>query len=105
MTDTLRSICEQCPHLRDPQLDFISPELQRHKEIIRRDLGELVLAASYGLDKSVVALAGSVLEGLLFCFLKSQEFIISMRRNERFFVDPDKGLEDYVNAFRRFILV
>ena len=49
MTDTLRSICEQCIRLNNPQLDFIPEHLARQKEIIRRDLVELVSAAAAGL--------------------------------------------------------
>jgi predicted component of type VI protein secretion system len=46
MTDTLKSICGQCPHLNNPQLDFIPEDLRRLKEIILRDLKELVSTAS-----------------------------------------------------------
>ena len=102
MTDTLKSICEQCPHLNNPQLDFIPEELQRYREIIRRDLAELVQAASYGLEKSVVALTGSLLEAVLYCFLKSQELSVSRRRTEPVIVNSEEGLETYINIFKRF---
>ncbi len=102
MTDTLKSICEQCIHLNNPQLDFIPDDLQRYREIIRRDLAELVRAAFYELEKSVVALTGSLLEAVLYCFLKSQEFIVSKRRTERVIIGPEEGLQTYINIFRRF---
>jgi hypothetical protein len=102
MTDTLKSICEQCTHLNNPQLDFIPEDLQRYKKIIRRDLAELVLAASHGLEKSVVALAGSLLEAVLYCYLKSQEFIVSRRHTEPIVLSSEEGLQTYVNIFRRF---
>jgi hypothetical protein len=102
MTDTLRSICEQCTRLSNPQLDFIPDELRRHKEIILRDLAELVLAASAEFKKSVVTLAGSILEGVLFGFLKGQEPYISARREAEFVVDPEESLQTYVNVFNRY---
>lgn len=80
MTDTLKSICEQCTYLNSPQLDFIPSELTRHKEIILRDLTELVSAASAGFEKATTILAGSILEAILYTFLKGQENYIAGRR-------------------------
>jgi len=68
MTDTLRSICEQCIRLNNPQLDFIPEHLARQKEIIRRNLVELVSAAAAGLEKAVTVLTGSILEAVLLHF-------------------------------------
>ena len=102
MTDTLRSICEHCTHLNSPRLDFIPDELRRHREVILRDLAELVSAASAELKKSVVCLAGSILEGVLFGFLKGQEPYISARREAEFVVDPEESLQTYVNVFNRY---
>ncbi len=102
MTDTLKSISEQSTRLNNPQLNFIPTELLRYEEVIRRDLAELVLAASYGLQKSVVALAGSLLEATLYCFLKSQEFIVSKRHTKPLVVSSEEGLQTYINIFRRF---
>ena len=102
MTDTLRSICGQCARLSNPRLDFISDELRRHKEIILRDLAELVSSASAELKKSVVSLAGSILEAVLFGFLKGQESYISARRGAEFAVDPQESLRTYVNVFNRY---
>jgi hypothetical protein len=66
MPDTLRSICEQCTNLNNPQLDFVSDE--RHREIISQDLRELIAAASAEPErhKSVVILAGGLLEAILY---------------------------------------
>jgi hypothetical protein len=100
MTDTLRSICEQSTHLNNPRLDFIPANLTRHKEIILRDLRELVWVASNGHEKTCVMLAGSILEAILFSFLQGQEAQIAERRG-RFTFDPDKGLQDYLNIFNR----
>jgi len=103
MTDTLKSICEQCIHLNNPRLDFIPSELERHKATILRDLKELVSAASAELEKTVVVLAGSVLESILFSFIQGQESYIAMRRG-RFTFDPDQSLEAYKNIFNRWFL-
>jgi hypothetical protein len=101
MTDTLRSICEQCTHLSNPQLDFIPDELSRQKGIIVRDLKELVSAASGEHEKTVTILAGSILESVLFSFIAGQARYIADRRGE-FTFDPMLGLEEYKNIFNRW---
>ncbi len=102
MTDTLKSICEQCSQLNTPQLDFIPPELLRHREIIRRDLRELIFAASNELQRSVVLLAGSLLEAVLFSFLSGQESYIAAIRGTAFVFDPNMSLQNYKEIFNRF---
>jgi len=101
MTDTLRSICEQSTHLSNPRLDFIPTELSRHREIIRRDLRELVSVASTGHVKACVVLAGSLLEGILFSFLQGQEKRIAERRGT-FTFDPDRSLQNYLDIFNKW---
>ena len=95
MTDTLRSIYEQCSQLKAPQLDFIPRELSRHREIIRRDLRELVIAATNELERSVVLLIGSLFESVLFSFLSGQETYIGAIRGSAFAFDPNMGLQNY----------
>ncbi|MGH9814086.1 MAG: hypothetical protein ACRD4T_13220 [Candidatus Acidiferrales bacterium] len=101
MTDTLKSICGQCVHLNNPQLDFVPAELLRHREIIVRDLGELVSAASLELEKTVVILSGSILEAVLYSFLQAQESYIAQRRGT-FTFDPEQSLENYVSIFNKW---
>lgn len=103
MTDTLRSICEQCTHLNQPQLEFISAQLTRHREIILRDLKELVSAATAGIDKTVVILGGSILEAVLYSFLQSQETYIAQRRGG-FTFNPEHSLQNFVNVFNCWFL-
>jgi hypothetical protein len=98
MTDTLKSICEQCPHLNNPQLDFIPAKFPRHRETILRDLKELVAAASGELEKTVVILAGSILEGVLYSFIQSQENYIAELRGA-FTFKPTDRLEGFINTF------
>ena len=102
MTDTLRSICEQCTHLNQPQLEFLSADRSRHKEIILRDLKELVSAATAGHDKTVVILGGSILESVLYSFLQSQETYIARRFSIEFTLNPEHSLQNFVNIFNRF---
>ena len=102
MTDTLRSICEQCPQLTTPQLDFLPAAAARHRDILRRDLNELVTAASAGLSKSVVLLAGSILESVLFGFLSGQETYIATIRGAEFVFDPEMSLQNYKEIFNRY---
>ena len=103
MTDTLRSICEQSTHLNNPRLDFLPANLARHKEIILRDLRELVSVASSEHEKSCAILAGSILEVILFSFLQWQVPQISARRGRSFSLDPNKqNLQDYLNIFNRY---
>lgn len=102
MTDTLKSICEQCSQLNAPQLDFIPPELQRHKEIIRRDLGELVTAANNESERSVVLLSGSLVESVLFSFLSGQETYMSAIRGAPFVFNPEMSLQNYKEIFNRY---
>lgn len=101
MTDTLKSICEQCTNLNNPQLDFVPEELTRHKEIILRDLRELVSAASAELEKTVVILAGSLFEAILYSFIQGQEAYVAARSGA-FTFRPDQSLENYVNIFNRW---
>lgn len=101
MTDTLKSICEQCTYLINPQLDFIPNDSPRQKELILRDLTELVSAASNEHEKTVVLLAGSILEGVLFAFLQAQEAYIAGRCGQ-FTFDPELGLEGFKNTFNRW---
>jgi hypothetical protein len=101
MTDTLRSICEQCTHLQRPQLDFIPAELQRHREIVQRDILELVSAASSEREKTVVILAGSLFEALLYSFIEGQIDYIAARRGS-FTFDPGQSLGNYVSFFNRW---
>jgi hypothetical protein len=75
--------------------------LVRHKEIIVRDLRELVAVASDGHEKACVMLAGSVLEAILFSFLQGQETQIAARRG-RFTFDPDQSLQNYLDIFNRW---
>jgi hypothetical protein len=102
MTDTLRSICEQSSHLNNPRLDFIPDNLARHKQIILRDLRELVSVASSEYEKAVVMLAGSILEAILYSFLQGQETRISERRGGAFTLYPEKGLQYYLDTFNRW---
>lgn len=69
MTDTLKSVSAQCVHLLRPQLDFIPEESPRHREIILRDLQELISAASLEQTKTVIVLAGCLFESVLYCFI------------------------------------
>ncbi len=101
MTDTLKSICEQCTHLRNPQLEFISQELQRQKEIILRDLKELLSAASLEREKSVIVLAGGLFEAVLYCFVQAQKDYIAVRRGS-FSFDPEQSLDNYLSIFNRW---
>ncbi len=101
MTDTLKFICEQCTRLNNPQLDFIPAQFTRHREVVLRDLGELVSAASEEHEKTVVILGGSILEAVLYSFLQGQEAYIAERRGT-FTFDPNKSLENYVSIFNRW---
>jgi hypothetical protein len=102
MTDTLRSICDQCTYLRNPQLDFIPAELERCREILLRDLQELVAAATANNEKSVVVLAGSILEGALYAFVNAQANYIAGRRGS-FEFNPHHSLQNYLNIFNRWL--
>jgi len=101
MIDTLKSICEQCTHLKNPQLDFIPAELSRHKEIILRDLRELVSVASNGHEKACAMIGGCVLEAILFSFLQVQERRVAERRG-RFIFDPEQSLQNYLDIFNKW---
>jgi hypothetical protein len=106
MTDTLKSLCEECRHINNPCLDFVPDGLLRYKEIILRDLAELVLAASNESEKSVVALAGSVLEAVLFVFLKTQEVpYLKGRRGAEFKLRPEWRLRKLVQIFKKDFVV
>ncbi len=102
MTDTLRSTCELCTHLHNPQLEFLPDNFQREREIILRDLGELVSAAFQERQKTVVILAGCVFESILFCFIQSQSDYIAARHGIPFTFNPEHSLNNYVNVFNRF---
>lgn len=102
MTDTLKSICEQCSRLSTPQLEFISAGAARHKEIIRRDLNELLIAASTELPRAVALLAGSLLESVLYSFLSGQETYIATIRGKAFNFDPNMSLQNYKEIFNKF---
>ncbi len=102
MTDTLKSICEQCTHLNNPRIDFIPAQLARHKEIILRDLRELVAVASSEHEKACVVLGGTVLEAILFSFLQGQETKIGERRGKRFTFDPLQSLQNYLEIFNKW---
>lgn len=101
MIDTLRSICEQSTHLNNPQLDFIPHTLARHREIILRDLRELVSVASGEHQKACVMLAGSLFEAILYSFLQGQEAQIAALRG-RFTFDPEQGLRNYLSIFNKW---
>ena len=101
MTDTLKSICEQCINLNNPQLDFIPAELTRHRETILRDLKELVSAASIELEKTVVILSGSILEAVLYTFIQGQEAYIK-NLDGAFTFDPRATLQRFMNIFNRY---
>ncbi|HXZ40822.1 MAG TPA: hypothetical protein VEG68_08775 [Terriglobales bacterium] len=69
--------------------------------MILRDIRELVAAASAELEKTVAILAGSVLEGILYTFIKSQENYIAERRGV-FVFDPNHSLQNYVSIFNKW---
>jgi hypothetical protein len=102
MTDTLKSICDQCTHLKNPQLDFIPSDFARHREILTRDLRELTSAAAAENEKTVVILAGGILEGILYSFIQGQTAYIRERRGA-FEFNPDHSLQNYVNIFNRWL--
>jgi hypothetical protein len=99
MTDTLKSICEQCTHLHHPQLDFLPAEPRRHREIILRDIRELVSAASAESEKTVLILTGCLFESILFAFIQAQTTYISARRGTPFALNPEHGLKNYISIF------
>ena len=99
MTDTLKSISEQCRQLIAPQLDFLPAAATRHRDIVRRDLDELLAAASAERSKSVLLLAGSLLESILFGFLSGQETYITAIRGRAFVFDPNMSLQNYKEIF------
>jgi hypothetical protein len=101
MTDTLKSICEQCTNLHDPQLEFIPEESRRQKDIILRDLKELLSAAALEQEKTVVVLAGGLFEAILYSFIQAQRNYIAARRGS-FTFDPDQSLDNYVSIFNRW---
>lgn len=101
MTDTLKSICAQCTRLNNPLLDFIPDDLPRHKEIVRRDLAELVTAASAGLEKTVVVLSGVIFESVLYSFLQAQQSYIA-QRSGAFSFNPGHGLQNYMSIFNKW---
>lgn len=102
MADTLRSICAQCPHLSSPQLNFLSEQQDRIREIVARDLHELIAAASVELEKAVVVLSGSVLEALLYALVQSHASHIADRRGS-FQFDPGMGLRGFASVFNRWL--
>lgn len=102
MTDTLKSICEQCSQLSTSQLDFIPADPARHKEIIRRDLRELVIAASNELDRAVVLLAGSLAESILFSFLTGQKSYIELISGREFAFPPKMSLQNCKQVFNAY---
>lgn len=101
MTDTLKSICEQCAYLQNPRLDFLPAGLERQKGIILRDLKELVGAASLGQEKATVVLAGGLFESILYVFVQSQAGYIAARRGS-FTFDPEQSLGNYASIFNRW---
>jgi hypothetical protein len=101
MIDTLKSICEQCPHLHSARLDFISEQSRRQKDIISRDLKELTSAASLENEKSVTVLAGGLLESVLYCFIQAESAQIKSRRGS-FNFNPDHSLNNYASIFNRW---
>jgi hypothetical protein len=102
MTDTLRSICDQCTHLKNPLLDFVPPDFARHREILTRDLAELVSAAARENEKTVVILGGSILEAILYTFIQGQSEYIAERRGT-FQFNPDHSLKNYVSIFNKWL--
>ena len=101
MTDTLKSICEQCIHLKTPKLEFIPVGFARHRQVILRDPAELVSAATKNHEKTVVILSGCVLESVLFSFIQSQEAYITSRRGN-FTFNPDRSVDNFVSIFNRW---
>lgn len=102
MTSTLKSIYDQCTHLKNPRLDFLPSEFKVHRGIILRDIRELMAAASAENEKTVVVLAGGLIESVLYCFIQTQQEYISTRRGTQFQFDPEHTLENYVSIFNRY---
>jgi hypothetical protein len=71
----------------------------RHKEIILRDLRELVAVACSEHEKACVVLAGCILEAILFTFLQGHEKDAKLRRGESFTFDPTRSLRYYLGIF------
>ena len=102
MTDTLKSICEQCAYLKNPCLDFVPAQFARHRETILRDLREVVLAASVESEKTVVILCGSLFEAILYTFLQSQLSFIEQFRGAPFQLDLENSLQHFVDVFNKY---
>jgi len=65
-------------------------------------LQELVVAATANNEKSVVILAGIILEGILYAFVSAQTDYIAGRRGS-FEFNPDHSLQNYLNIFNRWL--
>jgi hypothetical protein len=104
MTDTLKSTYEQCAHLTSPPLRFVPDSLDRHREIILRDLSELADAASREMEKSVLMLAGSIFEAVLHAFLQGpqQQAFISARRKAEFVFDVRSNLRECIKIYNKW---
>ncbi|GEM_PF-2287165 len=101
MTDTLKSICEQCGNIVNPQLDFIPQRLNLYRTIIERDLKQLVFAASLEMDKAVVLLAGSIFEAVLHSFIQAHAIDIEIdRAGVPFKFDPESRLQKCVHIMK-----
>jgi hypothetical protein len=61
-----------------------------------------VAAATAESEKTVVILAGSILEGILYSFIKSQSGYIAQRRGT-FEFNPEYSLQNYLSIFNRWL--
>lgn len=100
----LKYISHHCPSVYKGKISFIDSKLcPGYQEIIERDLKELIASLQTKSWKSALMLVGSMLEGLLYCFLKKNEANIGFNAGiKNFEIMSDGSLQHYLNVFRRY---
>jgi len=85
-------ISRSCQHLPDDLVFIDTNACPGYRILLERDLTELASVAQAGAWKASLLLAGSVLEGLLYCFLKrNEDYIRSVKTKPSFVVNRNGG--------------
>lgn len=100
----LRYISQSCSWILNGKITFIDELIcPRYRDIVERDMSELIYTLLTNSWKSSLILIGSIFEGLLYCFLKgNEEFLKEVSGNQNYEVRENGRLLYYLRLFRRY---
>jgi hypothetical protein len=103
----LKHISQSCRWITKGAVHFpdlaLTPD---HPRLVARDLGELLHTSATQSWKASLMTVGSLMEALLFCFLKrNEDYLRYVSGDPSYLVNQGDSLHDYLRIFRRYFSI